>query len=46
MLMRSPCFLGVRVCPQRLKSGIVEPQGTAIARQRLGKLVPAATNTQ
>jgi hypothetical protein len=29
-----------------LKAGIVEPEETSIARQRLGKQVPAATDTQ
>jgi hypothetical protein len=30
---------------RRLKAGIVEPEQTFIARQRLGKHVPAAMNT-
>jgi hypothetical protein len=29
-----------------LKAGIVEPEQTSIARQRLSKHIPAATNTQ
>jgi hypothetical protein len=34
------------VCPsERLKAGMVEPEDTAVARQRLGKHVPATTNT-
>jgi hypothetical protein len=39
--MRLPCCL--RVLPN--KAGIVEPEQTAVARQRFGKHVPAATNT-
>jgi hypothetical protein len=31
--------------PQNLKSEIVDPEETAVARQRLGKHVPATTNT-
>jgi hypothetical protein len=31
---------------RRLKAGIVEREKTTIARQRLGKHVPAAKNTQ
>jgi hypothetical protein len=31
---------------RRLKAGIVGPEQTSIARQRLGKHIPAATNTQ
>jgi hypothetical protein len=31
---------------QRLKAGIMEPEGTAVARQRLDKRRPAATHTQ
>jgi hypothetical protein len=30
---------------QHLKAGIVEPEETAIARQKLGKHVSAVTNT-
>jgi hypothetical protein len=30
---------------QRLKAGTVESEETAVAKQRLGKHVPAATNT-
>jgi hypothetical protein len=43
--MRSPCCLCVCVYPQSLKAGIVEAEETAAARQRLGKHLPAATNT-
>jgi hypothetical protein len=44
--MRSPCHLYVCVPPhQRLKAGIMEPEGMAVARQWLGKHVPAARNT-
>jgi hypothetical protein len=45
--MRSPCCLCVCVSvapPQQ--AGIVEPEETAVARQRLGKHVPAAMNTR
>jgi hypothetical protein len=28
-----------------MKAGIVEPEGTTISMQRLGKRVPTATNT-
>jgi hypothetical protein len=35
----------VFVSPQRMKAGIVETEGTAVSRQRLGKHVPAANNT-
>jgi hypothetical protein len=35
--MRSPCCLS----PQCLKAAIVEPEETAVARQRLRKHVPA-----
>jgi hypothetical protein len=31
--------------PQLVKAGIVEPEETVVARQRLGNHFPAATNT-
>jgi hypothetical protein len=36
----------VNIVTWRLKAGIVEPEKTSITRQRLGKQVPAATDTQ
>jgi hypothetical protein len=34
------------ILTSRLKAGIAEPEYTFIAKQRLGKLVPVATNKQ
>jgi hypothetical protein len=44
-LFRSHCSLYVCVHPERQKTGIVEPEETAVARQRLAKHLPASTNT-
>jgi hypothetical protein len=45
--MRSPCCLYVFIpFPERLKAWIVEPEETVVARQQLGKIFPAETNTQ
>jgi hypothetical protein len=45
--MKSSCCLCVCVpFPESLKAGIVEPEETVVARQQLGKMFPAATNTQ
>jgi hypothetical protein len=42
--MRTPSCMSV-LPPLRLKSGIVEPEETAVAWQRFGRHVPAVTNT-
>jgi hypothetical protein len=39
-------LLSVCLCLPPQQAGIVEPEETAVARQRLGKYVFAATNTQ
>jgi hypothetical protein len=39
--MRSKCCL----CPPHQQARLVEPEDTAIARQRLSEHVPATTNT-
>jgi hypothetical protein len=43
--MRSPWRVYVCDLPERLKSVVVEPEKTAVVRQRLGKYVLAVTNT-
>jgi hypothetical protein len=42
----SSVIAAVNIVTWRLKAGIVKPEQTTIARQRLGKHIPAATNTQ
>jgi hypothetical protein len=44
--VRSSCCLCVCVSPLCLKSGIMEPKETAVARQQLDKPVAVATNTR